>query len=241
MYVLFNSFLYISLETLILKKNLVYEYVCSGEESTGTGDVAKLVDNKLTWIIDPVDGTTNFASGLPLNCVSIGLCDGLEPVMGVVYAPMTNELYLGVKGCGSYRNGKQIKCPPEADKKTLRDSIVLFEFGYAKSEESVDKMLKAVRNILLHGCRTTRTLGSGVLDLCYVATGRIDVAYTGIAEEGWKPWDYCAAAVIVQEAGGFIQSLRNQKEGAPFDIYSKDMICTVNEELLKECRGIVLE
>ena len=75
-----------------------------GEESTGTGTIPPLT-NEPTWIIDPIYGTTNFASGLPLSCVSIGFCRDGKPYIGVVFAPMTNELYIGVQGHGAYRNG----------------------------------------------------------------------------------------------------------------------------------------
>uniref|UniRef100_A0A7S3VEI8 Inositol-1-monophosphatase n=1 Tax=Chaetoceros debilis TaxID=122233 RepID=A0A7S3VEI8_9STRA len=222
-----------------------------GEESTGTGEVAPLTD-KPTWIIDPIDGTTNFASGCPLTCVSIGLCDGGRPVMGVAFAPATKELYVSIRGKGAYRNGQQIHSTDDDDddSKTLSNAVVCFEFGYARSEEGVDNMVNAVRRILKHGCRTTRTYGSGVLDLCYVASGRIDVVYTGIAEEGWKPWDYCAAMVIAEESGCSIRCLKSEKDfdkdgnivpESVFDIYSRSMICGVNTTVVEQCRKIVLD
>jgi len=191
-----------------------------------------------TWILDPIDGTTNFASGLPLSCVSIGYCQLGRPVMGVAYAPITRELYIGVEGLGAYRNGVRISSKSSKDK-TLSNAVVCFEFGYARSDEGIQNMVQAVQRILQHGCRTTRSLGSGVLDLCYVASGRIDVVYTGIAEEGWKPWDYCAATIILQEAGCTIQSLHNPSKTF-FDIYSPSMICGVNPTVVKQCRQVVL-
>jgi len=220
-----------------------------GEESTGTGEVDPLTD-KPTWIIDPIDGTTNFASGCCLTCVSIGLCVGGRPIMGVAFAPKTQELYLAVDGLGAYRNGERIHSTDNgSQKKTLKNSVVCFEFGYARSEEGVNNMVDAVRRILKHGCRSTRSYGSGVLDLCYVASGRLDVVYTGIAEEGWKPWDYCAAMVIAEEAGCTIRALKSgdfDKDGkvlpdSRFDIYSKNMICGVNDTVVEECRKVVLD
>ena len=228
-----------------------------GEEGTGTDEVPELTSQP-TWIIDPVDGTTNFASGSVYTCVSIGFCVDQKPVMGVVYSPKTDEVYLSIKGCGAYRNGEQIFSEIEDSenefKKTLKNSVVCFEFGYARSEEGVNNMVNAVRNILLHGCRSTRSFGSGVLDLCYVASGRLDVVYTGMAEEGWKPWDYCAAMVIVEEAGCVLKSLKDDNDGksdfdgdtnkvlpdSKFDIYSKSMICGVNAVVVEECRKVVL-
>ena len=112
-----------------------------GEETVGQGTIPKLTEAP-TWIIDPIDGTTNFAAGLPLSCVSIGLCIDQKPVLGVVYAPATDELYLAV---------------------------------YARDNDAAVKMTSVVRRILRNGCRCTRSLGSGVLDLCYVAAGKLDV------------------------------------------------------------------
>lgn len=214
-----------------------------GEESTGTGTIPPLT-NDPTWIIDPIDGTTNFASGLPLSCVSIGFCRNGKPYMGVVFAPMTNELYIGVKGNGAYRNGvRLLECSGEKATKTLSNSVVNFEFGYARDEDDVDKMALAVQRLLRHGVRNTRTLGSGVLDLCYVACGRMDVVYAGIAAEGWKPWDYCAGLVIAVESGCTMTHLIPSdvdKKGYDFNLYSKNMICGVNSKVVDECRTCVL-
>ena len=225
----------------ILKK--FPEHAIIGEESTGTGTVPPLTE-KPTWIIDPIDGTTNFASGLPLSCVSIGFCLNGRPYMGVVFAPMTNELYIGVQGNGAYRNGvRLLQCSGEKATKTLSHSVVNFEFGYARNEKDVEKMTLAVKRLLRHGVRTTRTLGSGVLDLCYVACGRMDVVYTGIAAEGWKPWDYCAGLVIVVECGCTMTHLSPSEMGNAgynFNLYSKNMICGVNSNIVDECRTCVL-
>lgn len=208
-----------------------------GEESTGTGELPDLT-NSPTWIIDPIDGTTNFASGLPLTCVSIGLTVGKKPVMGVVYAPMTKELYMAVRGHGAFRNGVLLCNKPTTTK--LRDAIVDFEFGYGRSTDAIQKMVGAVERLLNHGVRATRSLGSGVLDLLYVATGRLDVVYAGVANEGWKPWDYCAGVVVVLEAGCCIESIF-EKDAKDFDLYSKSVICAGNAHLLEEARSVILE
>ena len=152
-----------------------------GEESVGTGGIPPLTKAP-TWIIDPIDGTTNFAAGLPLTCVSIGFCVDRRPVAGVVYAPMTDELFLAVQGHGCYRNGVRVVVSRQPKK--LMDAMVCFEFGYSRKAEQVAKMVGAVQRIMNHGCRSTRHLGSGVLDICYVATGRLDAVYAGVAGEG---------------------------------------------------------
>ncbi len=172
--------------------------------------------------------------------------------MGVVYAPMTNELYVAVKGRGAYRNGIRLSgCTGEKAGKTLSKAVVCFEFGYARTQEGIDDMVNAVRRLLEQGVRTTRTLGSGVLDLCYVACGRMDVVYTGMAEEGWKPWDYCAGLVVAVEAGCTISHLKHDgendfeadgtmKENWQYNLYSRSMICGVNPILVEQCRDVVL-
>ena len=237
------------IESSILKQFPTHKII--GEEGVGTGTIPPLTKEK-TWIIDPIDGTTNFASGLPLSCVSIGFCINGEPHMGVVYAPMTNELYIAVRGKGAYRNGvRLLPCTGEKATKTLSNAIVCFEFGYAKSEEAANNMIGAVENLLKHGVRSTRTLGAGVLDLCYVACGRMDVVYTGMADEGWKPWDYCAALVVAMECGCTITHLTHSFEdmdddgklrsGYAFNLYSKTMICGVNEQLVEETQKCVLK
>ena len=219
------------------------KHVIIGEESTGMGTIPPLTENP-TWIIDPIDGTTNFASGLPLSCISIGFCLQGQPYMGVVFAPMTNELYIGVRGHGAYRNGiRLLECSGEKATKTLSNSVVCFEFGYARNVDDVDKMAEAVQRLLHHGVRSTRTLGSGVLDLCYVACGRMDVVYTGMAMEGWKPWDYCAGLVIAVEAGCTMTHLsmsKTEKTGYNFNIYSENMICGVNPTVVDQCRKVVM-
>lgn len=209
-----------------------------GEESVGTAGVPPLTTAP-TWIIDPIDGTTNFASGLPLTCVSIGYCVNGVPVVGVVYAPMTDELFIAAKGYGAFRNGVRISSQPKT-RQVLASAVVCFEFGYSRQPQQVADMVGVVERILNHGCRSTRQLGSGVLDLCYVATGRLDAVYAGVAGEGWKPWDFCAGLVIVGEAGCVMEAI-DQTKREPFDIYSKSHICATSHELLQELRNLILK
>mmetsp|Transcript_40576 Transcript_40576/g.48681 ORF Transcript_40576/g.48681 Transcript_40576/m.48681 type:complete len:318 (-) Transcript_40576:185-1138(-) len=223
-----------------------------GEEDTGTGDVKPLstAPGVKTWIIDPIDGTTNFVHGLPLTCVSIGMCDGGIPVLGVVYAPMTHELYVAVKGCGSYRNGVPIRTStststPTEPSKTLSKAVVCVEFGSITNPLEISQQVEALQRIMVAGIRSIKSFGSGVLDLVYVASGRLDIVYAGIAGEGWKPWDYCAGMVIVEEAGGCIRTIHEEdgceEDGqGPFDIYSKSMICGAHSDLVEECRALLL-
>lgn len=215
------------------------DYDIIGEEYVGTGEIPPLSRVTPTFIIDPIDGTTNFAQGMFMTCVSIGFCVGGSPVMGVVYAPATEEWYIAVSGYGAFRNGVKIHVQTK-NKAPLAKAIVCCEFGYSRKTAEIDAMVGAVTRILQHGCRAIRQLGSGVLDLCYVATGRLDAVYAGLAGEGWKPWDYAAGLVICQEAGCIMQSIQPQKPGTDFDLYGKSVLCAGNRELVDDLRKILL-
>ena len=161
----------------------------------------------------------------------------------------TEELYLAGTGHRAYRNGVRIVLgTTTAATVRLRDAVVGFEFGYARDANAIARMVAVVARILQHGCRTTRSLGSGVLDLCYVATGRLDVVYAGVAGEGWKPWDYCAGVVIVQEAGGVVEAIAPRSPTPTtesrleneFDLYSESIICAVNASLVKDVREQIM-
>ena len=220
--------------------------VIIGEESV-EGDHIPALDDEPTWIIDPIDGTTNFAHGLPETCVSIGYCQHGKPVVGVVYAPLTDELYVGIDGLGAFRNGQRISCQDNQNT-TLAEALVCFEWGYPRSPEAVRTML-GVTERLVPKCKATRQLGSGVLDLCHVASGRLHAVYAGVAGEGWKPWDYCAGWVIATQAGAVMETIQaplvvdgDQKEKSPtFDIYAGNHICAVNQKLLGELRSVILD
>lgn len=121
-----------------------------------------------------------------MTCVSIGYCENGRPVVGVIYVPGTKELYLGVQGYGAYRNGVRIQQSPEMSTKSLSTAVVCCEFGYCRDKTHVDTILGGLSKVVQSQCRAIRQLGSGCLDLCLVASGRIDVVYAGLATEGWK-------------------------------------------------------
>ena len=215
-----------------------------GEESVGTGSIPPLNPAVPTWIIDPIDGTTNFSAGLhSLTCVSIGYCVDGRPVMGVVYAPGTNELYVGVKGCGAYRNGKPIFQDPKHSTKDVSKAVICQEMGYARNKKDMDTLMGAQARVMTKGCRALRQLGSGCLDLCFVASGRLDAVFAGLCDEGWKPWDYAAGLVICQEAGCTMETIEAQETPGcdGFDLYGKSVLCGVSKELVDELRSALLE
>jgi myo-inositol-1(or 4)-monophosphatase len=150
------------------------------------------------WMCDPIDGTTNFAHGLPVFCSSIALeLDG-ELEVGAVYDPMRDELFTASRGGGAFLNGTRLTVSRAA---TLIDALLVTGFPYSM-QQKLDEMV-ALFARFLSASRTVRRLGSAALDLCYVAAGRID----GFWEEGLHAWDIAAGVLLVREAGGIVTDL----------------------------------
>ncbi|MCL4171156.1 UNVERIFIED_CONTAM: hypothetical protein GTU68_039147, partial [Idotea baltica] len=145
------------------------------------------------WIIDPLDGTTNYVHGIPFYCTSVALMDGDELVMGVIYEPNTQECFHALTGQGAFLNGKPINV---TDNSVLSDCLLATGFPYDDFERE-DAFFKVLKT-LTQQSRGLRRLGSAALDLAYVACGRFD----GFFEYGLNPWDVAAGALIVQEAEG---------------------------------------
>ncbi len=165
-------------------------------------------DSKYLWVIDPLDGTTNYAHGYPQAAVSIGLMiDGI-PSVGVVYNPMRQELWAGATGLGATLNYQPIKV---SQTKNLADTLLVTGFAYDRRETEDNNYAEFC--YLTHLTQGVRRGGSASLDLCHVAGGRLD----GYWERGLKPWDLLAGVVILEQAGGKItaydQSEFNLKSG----------------------------
>jgi myo-inositol-1(or 4)-monophosphatase len=147
------------------------------------------------WVIDPLDGTTNYAHGYPRFSVSIGVERRGEPAVGVVYDPLLDELYHAVAGGGAFRNGRAIRVSRET---AFDRALLATGFAYDKRESEDDNL--AEFRAALKRARELRRDGSASLDLCYVAAGRLE----GYWEQKLQPWDVAAGALIVQEAGGSV-------------------------------------
>ncbi|MBR3631454.1 MAG: inositol monophosphatase [Elusimicrobiaceae bacterium] len=145
------------------------------------------------WIIDPIDGTTNFAHHMPHFSTSIALAYQNEIVLGGVYDASMDELFLARKGRGATLNGKKIRV---SSVKKVERSLLVTGFPYGK-EKRIQELLKPFENFLL-SCHDVRRLGSAALDLCWVASGRFD----GYWEDSLNPWDVSAGKLILEEAGG---------------------------------------
>ena len=167
---------------------------------------------RFRWVIDPLDGTTNFAHGLPTFAVSIALEDAGLPVAGVIYDPMRNELYRAVKRGGASLNGEPIR----ASWVDQLNAAVLVT-GFAHTLEQRRRQGAAWCGVLEHVLALRQT-GSAALNLCYVAAGRLD----GYWERGIQPWDVSAGALLVSEAGGQVSN----RAGGPFISDERDMVAT---------------
>jgi len=165
------------------------------------------------WIIDPIDGTTNYAHSFPIFSVSIALEKKGEVVIGVVYDPMREELFSSVRGEGAFLNGKKIKVSSVDD---IDKSLVATGFPYDVRESNVNNISHF--NNFLTRTQAIRRCGSAAMDLCYVACGRLD----GFWELKLSPWDVAAGALIVREAGGRISDFQNRE----FRIFGSEVLAT---------------
>jgi myo-inositol-1(or 4)-monophosphatase len=177
------------------------------------------------WVFDPIDGTTNFAHGLPIFCASLGLeIDGVVAV-GAIYDPSRRELFTAERGGGAYLNGRRIAVTPAA---SLIDALLCTGFHYDihGSGEAVIELFAA----FVRRARAVRRLGSAALDLCYLAAGRFD----GFWEARLKPWDVAAGSLIVEEAGGVLSTY----DGGPFSIRGGELVAA-NPVLHQQMLGVI--
>jgi myo-inositol-1(or 4)-monophosphatase len=188
-------------------------------DNTGTSDYR--------WYVDPLDGTTNFAHGYPVFCVSIGLEYRNELIVGVLYDPTRNELFAAAKGSGATLNGKPIHV---STTRTLSESILATGFPSHKRHKNPNIHFYHQITLRTHGIRRA---GSAALDLANVACGR----YDGFWEFNLNPWDTSAAVVIVREAGGVVTKF----DGSDFNIDSREVLASnrlLHEELMQNFREI---
>lgn len=146
-----------------------------------------------TWIIDPIDGTSNFQAGVPFWCISVALWDGSCPLLGAVYDPNRDEMFTAISGMGAWLNGTKIRI---CNRNTLRRSMICFGLT-AKRPASVT--LEAVTNLANASC-SIRAQGSGALSMCQIAAGR----QHGFVEAAIHIWDVAASCIVLNEAGGWV-------------------------------------
>lgn len=179
----------------------------------GEEGLSKDKGEEFRWIIDPLDGTTNYAHGFPIFCVSIALEWKGEIVLGVVYDPMRGEMFSAVKGESAFIDGKKIQVSSIDD---LDKSLVATGFPYDLRESNVNN-IDHFNNFVVR-VQAIRRCGSAAMDLCYVACGRFD----GFWELKLNPWDVAAGALIVKEAGGKISDFKNGESS----IFGSEILAT---------------
>ncbi|MCY7310778.1 MAG: inositol monophosphatase family protein [Bacteroidota bacterium] len=188
--------------------------------SEEVGEIAQ--DSDYKWIIDPIDGTVNFAHGIPLNCVSIGIEHKGEIIMAAVYNPHMNEFYFAEKGKGATLNDKPIHVSEETE--TIKALLVTgFPYTYINMSNGP---LEIFERFIRKGV-PVRRLGSAAIDLCWVAAGRVD----GFYEHKLEAWDSAAGYLIVEEAGGKV----TDHEGNKFSVYQHRVLATngkIHDEMI---------
>ena len=187
----------------------------------------KITNSEFKWIIDPIDGTVNFANGIPICCVSIGLEQNGKMLMGAVYNPIFKEFYFAEKGKGATLNEKKISVSNKTE--VLRSCLVTgFPYTYL---DQPNGPLQVFERLIRRGI-PVRRLGSAAIDLCWVAAGRFD----GFYEHQLNAWDSAAGFIIVEEAGGKVTDLK----GDTYSPYQPGIIATngiIHDELIEWVKG----
>jgi myo-inositol-1(or 4)-monophosphatase len=178
------------------------------------------------WIVDPLDGTNNYAHGIPHFCVSIAYAERGEVIAGVVLDPMRNELFTGTRGGGAFLNGARISV---SGTERVSASIITTGFYYDRGA-MMEKTLDTIHSLFSADIRGIRRLGSAALDLCWVACGRFD----GYFEYRLSPWDFAAGMLLVREAGG----KGSDREGKELGFTSESVVVS-NGRIHDEFVGIV--
>jgi myo-inositol-1(or 4)-monophosphatase len=200
-----------------IKKNFPDHYILTEE----SGEIYQ--DSQYKWIIDPIDGTVNFAHRIPICCISIGVEHNGKMVLGAVYNPFMNELFLAERGCGATLNDRPISV---SKKESVINSCLVTGFPYTYLDMP-NGPLEVFDRLIRRGI-PVRRLGSAAIDLCWVACGRFD----GFYEHKLNAWDSAAGFLLVEEAGGKVTDLK----GSPYSPYQPGIVATngiIHDELLK--------
>lgn len=205
-----------TIKKYLLKKYPKFAFL--GEESNN------FEDKDFVWIVDPIDGTSNFIHGYPCYCVAVGLAYKNIPILGVVYAPLTNTVYKAHVKSKAYKNGKVINVSSSGK---LIESLIITGFYYntATNDDFLNNRMIDFASMVKRSLAVRRD-GSAALDICMVAEGVAD----GFFEYGLSAWDICASTIILKRAGGYITDI-NTKE---YDIFSKKQYVASNKKIHKE-------
>lgn len=198
------------------------EHVVIGEEGGG-----ERRQGALSWYVDPIDGTSNFAHGHPFFCVSMGLCQGDEPILGIVVAPAIHTEWAGARGIGATRNGAPMRVSTCG---AIDDALMASGFPHDRASEPNNNYARFITlDAASHG---VRRCGAGALELCILADG----GYDGFWELHLKPWDVAAGVCLVREAGGRVSGF----EGEEFDLFAGRILATngaLHEPMIRALAG----
>jgi myo-inositol-1(or 4)-monophosphatase len=203
----------------VIQKDYPDHFILSEE----TGEIKS--NSEYKWIIDPIDGTINFANGIPLCCVSIGLEKDGKMILGAVSAPILNEMFFAEKGMGATLNDKKIAVSTKTELKT---SCLVTGFPYVYLD-APNGPLQVFEKLVRQGI-PVRRLGSAAIDLCWVAAGRFD----GFYEHKLQAWDSAAGFLIIEEAGGKVTDF----DGNYYSAYQPHILAT-NGLIHEELRAVV--
>lgn len=193
---------------------------------TEEGTVEAATDQRYKWLVDPLDGTTNFVHGLPPYCVSLALTEDDVPVVGVVYEVFSAECFYAWKGSKAFLNGEPIRVSSAS---RIEETLTAVGFPHAPAQGAIDRTLEHI-GFLVRNTSGVRRIGSAAADLCYVACGRVDAFY----HRGLSPWDVAAGALIVEAAGGRVTDFA----GGTNYLYGREILAA-NPFIFEEYRQLV--
>jgi myo-inositol-1(or 4)-monophosphatase len=200
-----------------------------GEECSGTDPSAglppRLRDQEYCWVVDPLDGTMNYVHDLPNYSVSVALCHRGDVIAGAVFDPLLDECFSAQSGGGAHRNGQPIET---SDCRPIEEALIAVSLASELPRQSPE-VLRLVE--VMHRCLAIRRMGSAALNLCYVASGRLD----GYWATSVQPWDVAAGQLIVQEAGGTVTGL----DGSAFDLDRPQFVAAATVDLQHSLRGVL--
>lgn len=205
----------------IIKENFPDHFILSEE----AGEIT--MDSEYKWFIDPIDGTVNFANGIPLCCVSIGVEKSGQMIMGAVYNPVLNEFFFAQRGYGASLNDAKIQVSTKTEVSTAC-LVTGFPYSYL---DTPNGPLQVFERLIRKGI-PVRRLGSAAIDLCWVAAGRFD----GFYEHKLMAWDSAAGSLIVEEAGGRISDF----DGQQYSPYKHQVLATngkIHDEMIDWIKG----
>jgi len=213
-----------------IKRSFPSHHIMAEEECScnhnKTANLRGMAPDAFCWVIDPLDGTTNYSHGFPFYCVSIALYQGAKTIAGVVYNPTMDEMFYASPGKGAYLNGKKILV---SNIKSLSQGLLVTGFPYIIKEQPGDNFTNFYNFSLT--AQAVRRAGAAALDLCYVACGRFD----GFWERELKPWDTSAGALILREAKGRATDFNNR----PYDAFNHREILASNKFIHRQMKSIL--